>query len=169
MSVEKSNNPRSYTFPEIEEYYLANRQKFVKKLTFRTGSEADAEDVVQEAFTRALKYAPRTNIEHFGKWFSLVLTNTLRDHMNASKGFSFVEEEDMPEQGVDCNGYPRRITQEIRELVRSKSPVQVEVLELHINDEYTAKEISEVTPYSLAQVHQIILRFRKELTDLYKE
>ena len=169
LTVENVVFPGSYTSQHIESYFREHYKKFVKKMYFRTGTEADAEDVVQESFARALKYAPKARIEHFGKWFSLVLTNTLRDHMNASKGYSAVEEEDVPEESVDCNGYPKRVMQEIRELVATKSAVQIEVLEMHLFEEYTAKEISEITPYSYAQVHQIILRFRNELKTLYKE
>lgn len=164
-----SEEARSYSFPEIENYYLQYRPALVKRMYFRTGTEADAEDVVQEAFTRALKYAPKARIDHFGKWFSQVLTNALRDHMNASKGYTTVEDEDMPEESVDCSGYPNRVMFEIQELITTKSEVQMEVLSMHIFDEHSAKDISQITPYSYAQVHQIILRFRNELKSLYKE
>lgn len=167
-NVENQVEIGSYTPPMIEQYYIENRRRIVKTLYFRTGSEADAEDIVQEAFCRALKYAPKARIDHFGKWFSLVLTNALRDHMNASRGYS-VEESEAEEEGVDCTGYTNRVMQEIKDIVSTKSEVQMEVLNLHLFEEYSAKEVSEITPYSYAQVHQIILRFRNELKTLYRE
>lgn len=159
---------QSITFPDISSYYQANYKRFVKKMFFRSGTHEDAEDIVQEAFTRALRYAPKARIEHFGKWFSLVLTNALRDHMNASKGYS-QEEADPEEESVDCSGYSGRVMKEIYELIGTKSEVQQEVLNMHIFDEYSVKAISDTTSYTYDQVYKIITRFRTELKTLYKE
>lgn len=159
---------QSFTSQHLEEMYRADYKRHVKKMYFRSGTHEDAEDIVQEAFARALKYIEKARIEHLGKWFSLVLTNALRDHMNASKGYS-KEEADPEEESVDCSGYSSRVMREIYELIGTKSEVQQEVLTLHIFDEYTVKAISDTTTYSYDQVYKIITRFREELKTLYKE
>ena len=159
---------RSKNIPLIETYYVEHRQRLVKRLTFRSGTVEDAEDIVQESFARALKYCHRVEIGDIHRWFSLITTNALRDHMRASTGLAYGDDENPVEEIVDCTGYPDRIMYEIKEIVNTKSEHQQEILTLHIFDEYTAKDISEITTYSYAQVHKTISRFREELRTLYK-
>jgi DNA-directed RNA polymerase specialized sigma24 family protein len=35
---------------QIEQHFLANRQRYVKKYTFKAGTPEDAEDIVQTVF-----------------------------------------------------------------------------------------------------------------------
>lgn len=160
---------QSNTFPLIETYYRENYNRIVKRLKFRSGSLEDAEDIAQEAFTRALKYGPKAEIIDFNRWFSLILTNALRDHMNASGGYVYADDEVMEEGSIDCSGYSSRVMREIYELIDTKSTNQIEILTLHIFDEFSAKDISEITEFSYAQVHKTISRFREELRQLYRD
>lgn len=160
---------KSKNIPLIESYYREHRQRLVKRLTFRSGTVEDAEDIVQESFARALKYCHRVEIGDVHRWFSLITTNALRDHMRNATGLSYVDEENTTEETVECRGYPERIMYEIREIIDTKADSQQEILTLHIFEEYSAKEISEITPYSYAQVHKTISRFREELRTLYKD
>lgn len=159
---------RSKNIPLIEKYYVENRQRLVKRLTFRSGTVEDAEDIVQESFARALKYCHRVEIGDIHRWFSLITTNALRDHMRASTGLAYGDEENPVEESVDCTGYPDRIMYEIREIINTKAESQQEILTLHIFEDYSAKDVSEITPYSYAQVHKTISRFREELRTLYQ-
>jgi len=163
------DNKESNTISLLETYYRDNRQRLVKRLTFRSGTLEDAEDIVQEAFARALKYGPKTQIGDIHRWFSLIVTNALRDHMRASTGLSYDDDEVIAEESVDCKGFPDRILYEIREIIGTKAESQQEILILHIFEEYSAKDVSEITPYSYAQVHKTISRFREEIRTLYKD
>ena len=156
------------TFPLIEAFYITNRPMFIKRMTFRSGTVWDAEDIVQEAFARALKYAKSLEPERLGNWFNTILNNTFHDHMNEARGYS-QEDDELEEESVSCVGYPSRVMKEIYELIGTKSEVQMEVLNLHIFEDYSASDIAKISPYSYAQVHQIITRFRNELKTLYKE
>lgn len=64
----------------ITQYYKENFHKWVKRLSRRVPSEMDAEDVVHEAFTRALTYAHTfdPNISAIDTWFTNILNNTHR-------------------------------------------------------------------------------------------
>ena len=153
--------------PTIEAHYIENYQKLAKRMGFRAGTQWDGEDVVQEAYARALKYHKSFNGDNFDRWFSTVLNNTLKEHKNMMKGHTTVEYEEDEAEGTDCTLYPRRVMKEVFELIDTKSVVQMEVLKLFFEQEYTAKDISKITPYSYAMTHQIIQRFRNELRDLY--
>jgi RNA polymerase sigma factor (sigma-70 family) len=139
----------------------------MKKMTFRAGTEWDAEDVIQESYARALKYYKSFDGSNFDRWFNTILNNTLREHKNNEKGLvtTSFEEEEMG--GTPCTYLPDRVVDEIYTLIDTKSNVQIEVLTMYFRHGYSAKDISCITEYSYAATHQIIQRFRNELKELY--
>lgn len=69
---------------QIEQFYLANHDLYVKRLSRKAGSVQNAEDIVQEAFLRALfyadSYAARED-QDMEKWFNSILRRALVDFM----------------------------------------------------------------------------------------
>ncbi len=154
----------------LEQYYIAERPRLIKLFTFRTGgSEAAAEDIVQEAFARALKYLDNwNNTEPFGKWFSKILKNALFDYLAEERNYGTVDKEDEEEEGYDCPAFNDQMRREINEVIDTKSLVQIEVLRLYFNKGYAAKDVAAITDHSYAMCHQIIQRFKRELIEMYK-
>lgn len=150
----------------IEQHYLTHRRNLVKRMSGAAGD--GAEDVVQEAYCRALKYQksykPEFSLE---KWFNQILNNCLREYKNSEKGFSAVVFEEEEQDGLACTGYGERVIAEINDIIKTKSVVQMEVLTLSLQQGYTAKEVSEITEYTYSNCHQIMRRFRQELKELY--
>lgn len=153
----------------IEEHYRDNFQRLCKRMSFRAGEEWSGQDVVQEAYARALKYHRSFNGDNFDRWFHTILNNALREYKNIQKGHTTIEYEDeMDKEGSPCAMYPQRIVAQLFDLIHTKTPVQTEVLMLHFHQEYTARDISHMTDYKYAKIHQIIQRFRNELKELYE-
>lgn len=154
--------------PTIEQHYKANYRKLVKRMYFRSGNPHMAEDVVQTAYERAIKYKEATTTRIFDAWFSTVLNNCLRDAQNDEKGYSYRDEdEEETTEDVSCPHYPARMMKEIFELIGTKSEVQKEVLDLYFHKQYTGVDISHITTHSAGNIRQIISRFRQELKELY--
>lgn len=153
----------------IENHFKDNRQKLVKKMTFRAGSPEAGEDVVQTAYERAIRYRRSCDPERFNQWFSMLLNNALRDYKNAEKGFIYVELDDEDQETMECPSYPESIMREIFELIDTKSADQIEVLTLYFKQGYSALDITHITEFPYKRNHQIIQRFRNELKDLYRE
>ena len=151
----------------IESHYKENHQKLIKRMSFRAGTQWDGEDIVQEAYARAIKYGYTHRTEDFDKWFSMVLNNTFKDHKRNENGLSHSSLDEDFIDGTDCQHYNDQIIKEIYELISTKSRAQVEVLDLHWRQEMSAIEISKMTEHSYSNCHQIIRRFRQELKDLY--
>ena len=152
----------------IESHYKANRRKLVLRLSFRAGTEWDAEDIVQETYARAIKYIHTFDNSNFDRWLGHILNNCLRDFKRNEKGFSTNTFEEDEVDGIPCNQYNERVVEEINDLIATKSIAQIEVLSLYFKQGYSATDISEITTYTYAAIHQMILRFRNELKELYK-
>ena len=153
--------------PMIEEHYRKNRQKLVKRMFFRTKDNAAAEDIVQSAYEKAIRFIITWRGEHFDRWLAVILNNSLREYQNNEKGYSHREEDE--ETSLDVPHYPSRVMAEINRMIDERSVDHQEVLKMYFQQEYTATDISHITEHSYAKVHQIILRFRNELKEIYKE
>lgn len=151
----------------IEQHYLDNYRRLFKRLCYRAGTEWDAEDIVQEAYYRALKYFKSYDGKHLDQWMSTIINNCLREHKNKEKGFSTSEFEEEEFEGLPCEYYPNRVVGEIYDLIDSKSAIQIEVLTMYFKNGYSGKDISCITEHSYVVIRKIISRFNIELKDLY--
>ncbi len=152
----------------IEEHYLANRQRLIKNMTFRSGTEWDAEDIVQEAYTRAIKYIEGFDGTNFDRWFKPILFNAFKAHKNSENGHTASEFDEEEVEGIPCNQYTDAIVAEISELIDTKSESQIEVLTLYFFKGYSATDISQISEQNYSAIHKTIFRFSQELTELYK-
>lgn len=158
-------NPK---FKLIEEFYVKNASTFIKRYTRSTGSEAIAQDIVHDAFERAMKYLDAYDeSQELDRWFSLILRNSYRDFMRAERGQPTELIDEFEHQGAECDGLVRRIWEEIGDLIENSSPVAREILDLHYNKEYTVTDISRFTEHSLSNCAQVVSRFRKKVRELY--
>jgi len=151
----------------IEEHYQKNKLQYMKSLTFRAGTEWDAEDVLHDAYERAIKYyGSYDGIQEFGAWFRTILNNALRAHLNASKGH-FVSLDEVEEESIPCSQFSSEMLKEIYQFIKTKNSVQQEVLMLHLKHGYRAIDISQITEHSYPNCRQIISRFMEELKEKY--
>ena len=152
----------------FEKHFKEEYPKIIKRLSFRAGTPEAAEDIVQEAYCRALKYFNSYDGRDFNAWFARIVFRCLVEYKNAEKGYSTDDPENQEEEAAPCTLEYKTVMSEIYDLISTKSDVQIEVLTYYFQYEYSAMDISKITPYSYAQAHKIISRFREELRQLYK-
>jgi len=153
----------------IEEHFRKNRDRIAGKITMRTGSYEASEDIIQEAYYRALKYYKEGVVQDIDKWFSLIVTNCIREYMAAEKGHSYelIEEENI--EGEGCVNFNHHFMRDVYKMIDKRHPVAKEVLTLHFRFQYSPVEVSRITPYSYVNCHKIINNFRKEVRKLLEE
>lgn len=84
----------------IEEFYRENCDLYVRRLSRQAGSYSNAEDVVQEAFLRALQYSDSYTISdnnNLEKWFNSILRRALVDFKRIETKQGMVVETDSGE------------------------------------------------------------------------
>lgn len=153
----------------IEKHFQESRLKVLKKLAYQVGTPEGAEDVLQEAYYRALKYFSSYDGRNFDFWFNRIVRSCMIDYKNQEAGHFADEFEEESAEGTPCPTYPDHVMREVFELIDTKSEVQIEVLTLYFRCEYSATDISKITEHSYAQCHKIISRFREELRQLFKD
>lgn len=155
----------------IEDYYNENFTRKVKLVTrILRGDSTSAEDVVQEAFARALRFYPTYDVERgtVDKWFNSIMFNALHDFQKDPNGVTHKAPDSLTVQDIleeiqlsntpDLNNY---ILSRIEEVENQKHK---RILELFFIMGYTSKEISQIEPkVSQTNVTTLVMRFREKL------
>lgn len=151
----------------IESHYRENYSRLVKKFTRPLGTEWDAEDVVQTAYERALRYYNPETVQNFGGWFTLVLRNAMSDHLNAERGQGHEELDEFEHEAV-CYANNRNLRKTVENMIKLENEDHQPILDFHFLKGYSARDIYEHNKLSYPNTRKIIQRFRdkvkKELT-----
>lgn len=146
----------------IETYYRENYKERLKFARKRVGGYnlALAEEALQEAFYKALKYFPTYNMEEdFEAWFGKILINCIND-IKRIEGDRGVNRTETPE-----NDYVATIpfTKEVLDLFSHETPRNQEVLNMYFFYGYKSREVAEFMHISHDSVRDIIRTFRKRV------
>lgn len=158
---------------KLEQYYRENFDTLVKRLGRIQGGVMAAEDVVHNAFERAIKYYESFNEESdFERWFSIILSNALKRHQNdvRNQGVtkSIEESEDEIEPIIPDDIRPI-LKDEVKRLAQDKTGTRKEVLRLTFEFGYKPSEIvTIVEDVTYRQVTRYLADFRQEVMEIYK-
>lgn len=154
----------------LEEFYKERRDDLVRRLGYGAGTQWNAEDVLQEAFVRALTYWDTfdPNQKELGAWFSTILKNSLRDFKRDEWLFGMGEEFDEEQYDPqEMNIKEEELIRKIYELVDGKIEPHQEVLLLYFEKHYSPRDIAMISPYKVKTIKQVILRFKAEVKERY--
>ncbi len=175
-------NPASSAVPDpgLEEAFRAH-QRFLWGLSYRmTGSAADADDVVQETFVRALEHAPQRTGEPLRPWLARVALNLGRDLLRRRRRRAYrgpwlpapieTGDEDFAE-GTPAAGSPTESRYEMMESVTFAfllalevlTPQQRAVLVLRDVFDYSVREAASVLGLSEPNVKTTHHRARRAM------
>ena len=146
----------------LGEYYEKSRDSWIKYLESKTRCHEDAEDILHNAFYRALRWEKSysTSKGILDSWMGSIINNAIKDYYKNEKGaevnyvFEIGEINDLlPIRDVD------------RYIESLKDGVKKEVLELYLKDERKAVEIYRMTDIPYSTVKTVIRRFREEMKE----
>lgn len=158
------------TFEHIEKHYTENVSRLMKQYVRFTGSKESAEDVVQEAYTRALKYYDSYDPEvKFGQWFSRILKNSLHAFKNTEKGHSTEELDEELVEGVEGGAYSKVLLDQIKQAIGQQPPEVREVLRLYFIHGYSPRSIVKIVEMGYRHISKYIYQFKKEIRDKHGE
>jgi RNA polymerase sigma-70 factor (ECF subfamily) len=155
--------------------HLSSVYSFISHLSSR---QADADDVVQEAFVKVWKNLKRYDpSKPFRTWLFTIAKNTLLDHVKKQKQFVFslddkdsdgqpwnepLDEKPLPDEVLSNDESEKKIFELVDELV----PAQKAVILLHVTEGMTFKEIGEILDTPMETVKT---RYRRGVRILYEK
>jgi RNA polymerase sigma factor (sigma-70 family) len=153
----------------IEEFYRKNFDIKVRLITrLMLGDKSSAEDIVQEAFCRAIKFEDTFDerVASFETWFNSILFNCFREHKNMmfnkpiNNTQELCPEHLIQEINADNSEERRRIIEhKIRKVPNS---IHRRVLTLFFIYGYNSREIGQLGEVTQTNVTTIVTRFREK-------
>lgn len=156
----------------LEQLYRDNYQSYVKRICNRVGGIHNAEDVVQESFTRALQYADSYDSSRsIERWFSTILQNAQRDFLREQRllGMSLTHDEpdeELSYDKIDDTNLVARIEAEID----SYEEPHRGILHFLFVKGYKPLEVTHIVPNTNNRaIAMLASRFRKLMFEKYGE
>ena len=155
---------------DLEKLFRTGYKNYVARVKNRVGGEYNAEDVVQEAFYRALRYRSSfdPSVHDFHKWFNTILNN-------ACKRFKLEERrQGMSEELTEQNGglyeldmEEKDLQRKVEEEIKGYPNKQRDVLTLHYLRNYSWKDTAKVLDVTPNYVKVVSYRFRADFREKY--
>lgn len=153
----------------IDKHYRENFDRLVKSYTRFISSKERAEDVIQEAYVRALSFWEAYDPERpFDKWFNGIISSALRDNKRAENMHGMVDIKEAYDVPVKAAAIPAVILNQVTARINSKKDQEAAILRLTLFDHYRPGEISQIIRLSPGAIRQIVHRFREEIKRDYK-
>jgi RNA polymerase sigma-70 factor, ECF subfamily len=142
---------------------------------YRMRNRADAEDLTQQTFERALKSWSRYDAARAGvaTWLLVIARNLLIDHVRADRSSrrqpldelatghpALVDDSDEPDLGL---------APELERALASLGTREREIIALRFGGELSGPEIAEAMGLTLANVQQILSRSLRRMRDLIEQ
>lgn len=156
----------SGSFADVYDEQIWNVYGF---FAYRVRCRADAEDLTQRTFERALRAWARFDPERapVGAWLLAIARNLLIDHYRADSSSRHrpLEEVEKERLGSEVPEPDLGIEPALAEALATLSPRDREIIALRFGGDLTGPEIAELTDLSLANVQQILSRSLRRLRD----
>ena len=155
---------------QLEQYYRENFGVLCKSMANRVGSLYDAEDVIQEAFLRALRYVDSFDPERseMSTWFGKIARRAMFDFKRQETLQGLVREEQSGEEPVfDFRELGVSTAHEIEKEIVGRRENHRDILFLAYVRGYRPREIVEVVNDSARNVKAVLDRFKAEMASKY--
>jgi RNA polymerase sigma-70 factor, ECF subfamily len=150
---------------EFERLYAAEAQGLFAFLAYRTGDRALAEDLLADAFERALraKYNPRRAAAR--TWLYAIALNVLRDHIRrvAAEGRAYAKVDAGGEAGDPFAGV--EVRDELMRGLAALAPEEREAISLRYGSDLTVPEMATVLGVPLTTVEGRVYRALRKLRE----
>lgn len=148
----------------LADHHSKNFGKLVKRYARRFDNDHIGQDVVQEAYTKALKYRETYDpMQPFENWFGVICYNAFRTICAEELGHAADDLDELDIAGADASYEMDRLWQQILESIDDEKPEAQEVLRLYFDRGYSIKEISEFNIMSHRQIRVHVYAFKAKI------
>ena len=150
----------------LEQFYIENRALLLKRLYHRAGSAENAEDILQESFSRALKYGNsfNPNTQELGAWFNTIMNNALKSFKRDERSMgTYVEYEEELSESYEMSQTDGDLVERIKGEIELEPNPAKDILYLYFVKEYRPREIREVLDIPYKTMENVLTRFKSEM------
>ena len=155
----------------IEQYYTENRKHLLKRIAGRGIRKDLTEDVLQESFTRAIKFIHTFDkSRNFAAWFNTIMNNCIKDAKREDIMEGMTSSEDVPEpvSGEDLE-FNSLLCERLEGELEGRSKIHKDILYLYFKKNLKPAEISQVVDANNKAIRMTIWRFKEEMREKYSD
>lgn len=169
--IAKAKQGDSQAFGEIYDEYAQRIFKFIK---FKVTNQQEAEDLLQSVFLKAWQHLPRLRMENlnFSAWLYRIALNSVNDYYRKHyRSFMLLPLDDhiatITSPATASGDYrAAEIRQTIEQAFSLLPPQYKEILELRFIQEFSVKEVAEITGKSSLAIRVTQFRALKRLREI---
>lgn len=160
---------RLNTMIVLQEHYADNFNQDVKRYTRMLRCPYGAEDVVQEAYARAIKYIDtwKPDVQTFGQWINTIMHNACKDYRKDQRNQGMVRSEERQVNVEQLAAIEGR-ADEIIERIKAQPYPARGILEGFYLLGHTYKEIARYLDVNWHVIHDTLKRFVQEERERYE-
>lgn len=155
---------RKQFYKKVESHYRENADRLVKMYGRFLSHTERAEDIIQEAYTRALTYWDAYDEEKpFDKWFNSVISSCLRDNKRVERMHGMVDITEAMDVPIKPAAIPTIILDQVMKRIETKDDTTASILKLTLLKHYRPGEVAELVQMTPNAIRQTVWRFREEI------
>jgi RNA polymerase sigma-70 factor (ECF subfamily) len=172
VQTDRSVSVRTYAnTAEIEAFVTKHENRIFRTAFAIMGNKADAEDIMQEIFLKVIEAQNAKPFrfesdEHEEAWLTRVTVNQCKTMLRSHKWRKAVPLEDITETSTGIDGNTNTEKTVLIESINALPPKQRIAVYLFYYENYSTKEISELTKQNESTVRSHLARARKKLKEL---
>jgi RNA polymerase sigma factor (sigma-70 family) len=139
----------------VEQHYRSNSATLFKMYK--------NDDIVHEAYTRALQYWESFNIEQdIDKWFHQIIRNCVVDYLVKERMHGMVDAEFAGDEMTHEDAFSKMMMDDVEKLIQKRKPEDQTILRLSIFYQYRPREIANLVPQNRGYISTLVYRFKEE-------
>jgi len=157
-------------YKKIEQHYLDNYRRRLKILVNRAGSISNAEDVLQDAYERALRYRNSfdPDAQELDAWFNTIANNALRDFKQSERRMGMsVEYAEERDEGVPLADWEEDMIEAVKKDIACKNVMVRQALYLYFFKQYKPREIAQILDMSNCYIRTSVKEFKQQVVAKY--
>lgn len=153
---------------KLTEYYKADFEKLVKRVSRRAGGWHQGEDVVQNAFLRALIYIDNYNPEkEIAGWFNGILMNELKRFNRIERDAGMSHEDEELSDTLEKTVFLGQVTEDIMLEVNAMPEKQREIIRRFVFLGDTGKGIARDLKVNIHTIRKVVQNFYIDVRTRY--
>lgn len=155
---------RKQFYKKVEEQYREHSDRLIKMYARFLSHRERAEDIIQEAYTRALTYWDAYDEEKpFDKWFNSIISSCLRDNKRIERMHGMVDISEALDVPVKPAAIPAIILNQVMKRINEKNDTTKSILKLTFLKHFRPGEIAETVQMTPNAIRKIVWKFREEI------
>jgi len=152
----------------LTEYYSTHADRLIKTYSRRSNGLHNAEDIVHDAFAKALRYIDTyTEDRPMPQWFNTILNRSFKDFMSNERRHGMTVDQDRVVEDLTDEVYKEQVVQSLVAEISAMGEPARSILQMFVILGHRGKEVAHDLDVNIHTVRKCIQLYYNEVRDRY--